>query len=176
MRILRSQDFISAPWKNGGGITFEIARSDSSDIFGWRLSVADVKASGPFSQFPDHQRVLAVVDGEGMKLVGSIITLAAEPMVPVHFSGAEQIYGQLVDGSCRDFNLIFDPRSFEADVVAVKHVDAMKQCFGIYVGAGQVEISNQSARIGDFIFLEDAFSEFKLSADFHGLAVFIKPL
>jgi uncharacterized protein len=176
MRFFRSQDFVAVPWKNGGGTTFEIGRSDSSEIFGWRLSVADVKASGPFSQFPDHQRVLAVVDGKGMKLLGSIITLAAVPMVPVHFSGTEQIYGQLVDGSCRDFNLIFDPRSYEADVVAVKHVEAMKQCFGIYVCAGKVEILNQSAHTGDFIFLEDAFSEFKLSADFHGLAVFITPL
>jgi environmental stress-induced protein Ves len=58
-------------WKNGGGVTREIAvfpDGAGSDDFIWRISVADVTAGGPFSVFPGIDRYIAVIDGKGMTL------------------------------------------------------------------------------------------------------------
>ena len=46
-----SRDTITAsPWKNGGGVTREVAKSPSQAPF-WRLSIANVDQEGPFSSF-----------------------------------------------------------------------------------------------------------------------------
>ena len=44
-----------APWKNGGGSTTEIAvwpNGAGLDEFDWRISLATITQSGPFSFFP----------------------------------------------------------------------------------------------------------------------------
>ncbi|MBA8877481.1 HutD/Ves family protein [Phyllobacterium myrsinacearum] len=67
MRILRSAEHRQMPWKNGKGVTTEIAvfpEGASVDGFDWRISMAKVPESGPFSAFPDIDRVLAVLEGE----------------------------------------------------------------------------------------------------------------
>ncbi|KAB7597681.1 HutD/Ves family protein [Verminephrobacter eiseniae] len=57
----------STPWRNGGGLTREIARGASrpatANEWDWRLSVASITASGPFSTFAGVDRVAALVDG-----------------------------------------------------------------------------------------------------------------
>ena len=57
------------PWRNGLGTTTEIAAEPSADgRFHWRLSIADVAQSGPFSSFEGYDRTIAVVAGAGMRL------------------------------------------------------------------------------------------------------------
>jgi environmental stress-induced protein Ves len=54
------------PWKNGGGITREIATFPDGagmDDFAWRISMAEVSDSGPFSAFPGVDRHLTVLSG-----------------------------------------------------------------------------------------------------------------
>jgi environmental stress-induced protein Ves len=66
MRILRVADRVATPWKNGGGITFEVATfpgESGLDDFGWRISTAEVRTNGPFSTFPNIDRTLAIVEG-----------------------------------------------------------------------------------------------------------------
>ena len=69
-RLLRAADYPVMPWKNGAGSTREILRDagDGLEGFGWRLSIADVGAPGPFSAFSGYQRVITVLEGEGMRL------------------------------------------------------------------------------------------------------------
>ena len=56
-RHLKSKDFSVMPWKNGGGSTTELlihpssASVTSSPPFLWRISLATLDASGPFSTF-----------------------------------------------------------------------------------------------------------------------------
>ena len=38
------------------------------DGFGWRLSIADIEASGGFSVFAGYQRIITVLQGAGMHL------------------------------------------------------------------------------------------------------------
>jgi uncharacterized protein len=39
MRLLKASQFLRMPWKNGGGVTHEIARFGEGDDFLWRLSI-----------------------------------------------------------------------------------------------------------------------------------------
>ncbi|MEK1890847.1 MAG: HutD family protein [Phyllobacterium sp.] len=66
MRILRASQHKRMPWKNGAGVTTEIAIApvgSAIDTFDWRISMAKVPDSGPFSSFAGIDRVLAVLDG-----------------------------------------------------------------------------------------------------------------
>ncbi len=66
MRMIRSSDYRRMPWKNGGGETVEIAIAPagaSLDAFDWRISMACVASSGPFSRLPGIDRTLAVLAG-----------------------------------------------------------------------------------------------------------------
>jgi environmental stress-induced protein Ves len=86
----------SVAWKNGGGLTREIAvHPPGSDLgsFDWRVSLAQVRTPGAFSCFPGVQRQLAVLEGllslsiAGAAAIGvsphsAPITFAAD--VPVH--------------------------------------------------------------------------------------------
>ncbi|MCG8490923.1 MAG: HutD family protein [Sneathiellales bacterium] len=102
-------------WKNGGGITREIATSKDGDPF-WRLSIADVTAEGAFSVFPGLQRILTVVEGKGMILLGDEETIHARPLTPLSFSGSLPVTGKLVEGPVQNFNLIYDAAKLDAEV------------------------------------------------------------
>ena len=111
-----SRDTITTlPWKNGGGVTREVAKSHSQAPF-WRLSIANVDQEGPFSSFEGLDRILTVIEGKGMVLARYNGDLIADLHNPVHFSGSDKIDGLLPNGPIQDFNLIFDGSNFEADV------------------------------------------------------------
>ncbi|RSO59861.1 HutD family protein [Acinetobacter lactucae] len=100
-------------WKNGAGFTLEIARSQGEADFDWRISMADVTTSGPFSLFPNKQRIISVLDGQGMIL--HVDDLAAKKLNQgeiLAFHGESHVQSELVDGAIRDLNLIYDPAKF----------------------------------------------------------------
>jgi environmental stress-induced protein Ves len=71
MRVLRSSEYRTQAWKNGGGTTVEIAVAPEGagmDRFDWRVSMANVERPGPFSVFPEIDRSLAILEGAGMAL------------------------------------------------------------------------------------------------------------
>ena len=55
-RIVPPSEFRTQPWKNGGGVTHEIVRWPDSEIYDIRISLADDRVPGPFSQFPGCRR------------------------------------------------------------------------------------------------------------------------
>lgn len=69
MLVLRENDYVTVPWKNGGGLTREVLKVPAdADTFDWRLSLATVGAPGPFSAFAGYDRALALVRGAGIEL------------------------------------------------------------------------------------------------------------
>ena len=107
--VFRRSDYVAMPWRNGGGTTFEIAREPASGAdFDWRLSLALIERSGPFSNFAGYQRAIALVSGAGCMLSG----IEARPLaldVPgsfAIFAGASAVSSELIDGPCCDFNLM----------------------------------------------------------------------
>lgn len=91
VRILRAADRTATVWKNGGGVTREIAvwpEGAGMDDFGWRVSLAEVAADGPFSAFPGIGRTLTLAEGAGMDLtVGGVRRLVDERFAPQDFPG-----------------------------------------------------------------------------------------
>lgn len=69
-RLLGPADFLKMPWKNGQGVTTElaVARRAGEDGFDWRISTATVAAPGPFSEFPGIDRSLAIIRGGTLAL------------------------------------------------------------------------------------------------------------
>jgi uncharacterized protein len=71
MQVLRSEQHRRMPWRNGGGVTYEVASSPAGTEladFDWRISIAEVEAGGPFSAFPDIDRTIILIEGEWMAL------------------------------------------------------------------------------------------------------------
>lgn len=106
---LRASDSKRVPWKNGLGTTLEIATDARhvGDPWTWRLSIADVVASGPFSQFEGCERFIACLDGGGMRLVTkSGVVEVPRDGAALRFSGDDATRGELRGSPCRDLNLI----------------------------------------------------------------------
>lgn len=113
MRILHESDARPRPWKNGRGITQELAIwPDGASLeradFAYRISRAGIAEDGPFSEFLGCDRVLIVLDGDGIELRhGGVDALHVLPArIPYAFSGDDKTEARLLGGPVRDFNVI----------------------------------------------------------------------
>lgn len=111
MRILRAADYRVMPWKNGGGTTTEIAVSPDGaglDDFDWRISMARVETSGPFSSFAGIDRTLSVLEGDGVVLdiAGQPPTRLTEASAPLAFPGDVPTSAALIGGPITDLNVM----------------------------------------------------------------------
>lgn len=110
MRLLAARDRLAKPWKNGGGVTRDVAIAPPDaglDTFDWRISFADVASDGPFSPFPDIDRTLTVVDGEGLALrFGEDEERSLRRGVPFAFPGEAQVHARLLAGPIVDLNVM----------------------------------------------------------------------
>lgn len=111
--LLQPQDYRRMPWKNGLGMTTELAVSPidaglKGRPFDWRASLAEVEKDCEFSLFPGYNRSLMLVEGAGMELSFD----SAPPQrieqryQPFNFKGEWQTYCCLLDRPVRDFNVI----------------------------------------------------------------------
>ena len=115
---IHSKDLIMMPWKNGGGMTTEIARggkrTKNSD-WGWRVSIAVVETNGPFSIFRGIERTMSIIEGNGMDLNspdGGSFTLSLFKIAK--FDGETVLKGRLRHGSVKNFNVMVDRNLFDA--------------------------------------------------------------
>jgi len=120
MEILRYAELTETAWKNGGGITRDIAGASVHGNHIWRLSMADVTYDGPFSNFAGFVRILTVIKGRGMALESHDGILQAEPRIPVRFDGGLNIFARLKSDASTNLNLMFDPNYCEGDVVILQ--------------------------------------------------------
>jgi environmental stress-induced protein Ves len=125
VRPLPAAERVAVPWKNGGGVTREIlARPEGADMadFVWRVSLADVGADGPFSAFADVDRILTMVEGEGMDL-----TVGGEPrrvdtrFVPQAFPGDLPTDCRLLGGPVVNLNVMWRRGGQVTPTVTVTH-------------------------------------------------------
>jgi uncharacterized protein len=116
LMALPASGFRRTPWKNGGGISTDIAdcyRPDaaSADWDGviWRLGRTQIVTPGPFSDLTGYERLQVVIAGRGLVLVtpGGEIDLR-EPLAPVRYDGGTPIVTRLENGPVEVVNLIAD--------------------------------------------------------------------
>ena len=117
VHLYRAAGYPRMPWRNGGGTTQEVACNPggSAAAFDWRLSIADVAQDGGFSAFTGCQRIITVLEGQGIQL--TVDGLEQAPLAPRQayaFAGDAQVQCRLLDGPIRDFNLIYAPARYHA--------------------------------------------------------------
>ncbi len=109
IKIIRRCSFSATTWKNGGGITHEAIRvPPAGDQFLWRVSLAQIDSSGPFSEFSGYDRKMALLQGRGIALAfgnGDACELRSVGDY-VEFDGAWPARCDLLDGPCVDLNLM----------------------------------------------------------------------
>lgn len=96
------------PWRNGGGVTWEIARSPDGrgGDFDWRISIAEVAGGGPFSVFPGIDRVLVRIGIEPITLEIDGVEQVLPRFVPCAFAGEAATSARLPGGSTSDLNVM----------------------------------------------------------------------
>ncbi len=111
IRVIEAAQQLAQPWKNGGGSTTEIfshPEGATLDAFDWRISMAGVGTDGPFSLFPEIDRTLAILGGEGVVLevdgLGMITVTDADP--PARFPGDRPSHARLIGGPVTDLNVM----------------------------------------------------------------------
>jgi uncharacterized protein len=107
--VRRAADHLRRPWRNGGGVTAEVASwppdADAGAEFDWRVSFAEVAGSGDFSLFPGVDRVITLLDGPPMTLHFPRTTEVLEPFRPLAFDGSLRV-SCTVEGPTRDLNVM----------------------------------------------------------------------
>lgn len=157
-QLIRLDDTSPSPWRNGGGVTRELlawppGKPGVAADWDWRLSVAEVTASGPFSSFEGVQRWFAVLQGEGVKLNmdGMSIQLTGQSP-PFQFDGAVAVSCQLLGGATQDFNLMVRRGRGQAKMERVKAQFSSRGLMlgtfvAVYAGmqAAQVQLGDEAA-------------------------------
>jgi environmental stress-induced protein Ves len=135
---------IATPWKNGGGFTREVAASPPGagmGDFDWRVSIADVEASGPFSIFPGVDRVLTVLSGAmRLRIEGRPPVLLTPEYGPFAFPGDVACQSEVLS-PVTDLNLMVR-RGTPARVVAVEGPN-------VTLGGLSLVVATTPARLGD---------------------------
>ncbi len=114
-------DLPPTPWKNGGGSTREIVcrpPGAGMDAFEWRVSIATIAQSGPFSVFAGVDRVILLLDGKGVHLqsAGGIDHRLDDALQPFAFSGDEALECTLLGGASQDFNVMTRRSALRAEL------------------------------------------------------------
>jgi environmental stress-induced protein Ves len=118
MEIIRFADIRPEPWRNGGGVTRELAShpkaaSAQDGAWDWRVSIADVSKAGDFSVFPGMERVITIIDGELLLLSVDGSEHPLEKYRPFRFSGEASSSATLPTGDIRDLNVIAREGAFK---------------------------------------------------------------
>jgi hypothetical protein len=126
MRWINQSEFKVMPWRNGLGVTSEIEicplGSDfSRNPFLWRLSAAHVTAPNQFSQFPGFDRLLTIIDGEGLLLNGKPLYKGQV----LSFSGEDTIQCELLDQAVEDLGLIYNRDHVQAAMTVIRLQEAL---------------------------------------------------
>jgi uncharacterized protein len=116
--ILRAAERVAVPWKNGGGLTREVAvcpPGSNLEDFDWRVSLAEVRAGGPFSSFPGVDRQMAVLAGQLTLAIEGHESLTLSPdSPPLGFAGEARVVAQPSGRPVTDLNVMTRRGRFSA--------------------------------------------------------------
>jgi uncharacterized protein len=124
-------DLKPTPWKNGGGTTREIVCQPPGagmDGFDWRVSIATIAAAGPFSAFPNVDRVIMLLEGAGVRLHASTAGVDHRldtPLLPFAFAGDVALDCDLLGGPSTDFNVMTRRGKLWAEVQVLRAADGI---------------------------------------------------
>ena len=118
------------PWKNGGGVTVDIAEHEDA----WRFGRTPITAPGPFSDYTGFDRAQVLVAGRGLVLQtpdGCIDVRT--PFRPVAFAGETPIVSRLESGPVEVVNLIGNRAKVRVDLQVLHAGAAMGRSAGTHI-------------------------------------------
>lgn len=122
------------PWKNSGGVTREIVCTPPGSgeaPFDWRVSIAHIARSGPFSEFVGIDRIITLLEGPGVHLRspdGAIDHRLDTPLRPFAFAGDALVQADLLGADCHDFNVMTRRDACTACVQVVRVEATLPEC------------------------------------------------
>lgn len=121
--VITKDRFVTTPWKNGKGVTTELAISEHSTLndFDWRLSIATVSENGVFSDFSGVERTLFLIAGSGIELThqssdATRVDCLESLLSYSCFDGGNTTTGRLLDGEILDLNLMTREGKYKKEV------------------------------------------------------------
>ncbi len=147
--ILRAADRPAIPWKNGGGVTRDVAVSPTGaawDGFDWRVSIAEIAAGGPFSCFPGIDRRLVVLEGKVALTVEGRPAVTLEPESDIFdFPGEAAVEAELVGGASMDLNVMMRRGRFASRVSRRSGMRlTVSASVTIVIAMGDLTVANRS--------------------------------
>ena len=128
---LKPEDYRRTPWKNGGGVSVDIAVGPDEM---WRFGRTPITAGGPFSDYTGFDRLQVLVAGRGLVLQtpeGEIDV--RRPFQPVRFAGETPIVSRLEAGPVEVVNLIGQRSCVRLDLRILDHGLGHRLGAGIHI-------------------------------------------
>ena len=163
MQIIRRASLVATPWKNGGGVTRQIAcLPPAADIsnFDWRISTAEVSQDGAFSRFDGVDRRLYILEGAGLDLrFGGQDALRLRTGEHIDFAGEADVHGVLIDGPVTDLNIMVrrDRMRMRAERISVDGTADIEHGWGmaaLFVLKGEMSVMDSVAQPNDTVLLD----------------------
>jgi len=159
-RIARA-DRTRMSWANGLGVTEEIAcgPAGSGGRPTWRLSVAELRVSAPFSALAGIDRVFTIIGESGVRLDFSGAARDIEPLTPHAFPG-EDAPGCTLTAPTEAFNVMAERGSVRAAVTPVEVAGATAingtadTLLAVFVARGSGTLDGAPADTGDCLLIE----------------------
>ena len=132
--IQRASGRRAVPWKNGGGLTREVAVHPPGSAlgdFGWRISIAEVRAAGTFSVFPGVERQLAILAGNLRLSIQGRDALSLSPgSPPLSFPGDVPADAEPLGTPVTDLNVMTRRGEFAARLSRTARCEAAQLALG----------------------------------------------
>jgi environmental stress-induced protein Ves len=124
LRLIRQSEMTEGPWRNGMGVSWEIAshKTPGAAEFSWRFAKARIDRDVPFSIYPGIDRVFMQISGNGLDLEfdGGYVLQVHESNVPHAFPCDVPLNCKLRDGPCFDLNLFTARGVYQAEASVLK--------------------------------------------------------
>jgi len=156
LTVLDPAQYRRTPWKNGGGVTIDVAGAyrpgaapGGWDGMLWRFGRTRIERPGTFSDLTGFDRILAVIEGEGLVLHphGRPPIDARAPFRPVRFAGEWPIMSELTAGPVGVLNLLAHREYYAIDMAfpepGTPHTVAAGHAIVLALGAARLAIGGR---------------------------------
>jgi environmental stress-induced protein Ves len=163
--VLRAGSRVVVPWRNGAGTTTVVAEGPSSAGTTeplWRVSIATISRSAPFSEFVGVDRLLMPLSEAGLDLVVDGRRVRVERSTVLAFAGESEVEAVDVGSSGLDLNLMThrgcaEGRLSTVSVPAVLEVAEHAVVVAVVV-AGEVRVGDDALEELDALLVDCAAS------------------
>jgi uncharacterized protein len=146
MTLLTPAHYRAIPWKNGGGISTDIATDSATGGEVWRFGRTPIPVAGPFSDYTGYDRVQVVIKGRGLVLDGpqGEIDLRT-PFTLVRYRGELPLVSRLEAGPVEVVNLIGQRAKVSVDMQILDAGKSLQLGKGLHFAYAPTEASTVGA-------------------------------